>query len=101
MIAPRPPAEPIGSSIMGDRPSPASSEREPQRQRPLHGRRLAWAAIAVSLGVFWAVLAAAVAGLLGSAIDVLTGTAIAAGVALVVAVLGAPAMLASGEDDGR
>jgi len=38
---------------------------------------------------------------LGSAIDVLTGTAIAAGVALVVAVLTAPAMLAGGEDDGR
>ncbi len=86
---------------MGERPRPAPSEREPQRQQPFRGRRLAWAAIAASLGVFWAVLAAAVAGLLGSAIDVATGTAIALGVALVVAVLTAPAMLTGGEEDGR
>ncbi len=86
---------------MGDRPSPTPAEQGPQRQRSHGGRRLAWAAIATGLGVFWALIAVGVASLAGSAIDVVTGVAIGLGVALVVAVLTAPAMLAGGAEDGR
>jgi hypothetical protein len=52
------------------------------------------------LGLFWAGFAAVVARLAGSGLDTVTGGAIGLGVALVVAFLTAPAMLAGGDDDG-